>query len=107
MVTWVNELEPELRIDRAMDKLFQTLDDLCLEGHFAEVDAVLADTDLDALSDSLLCGLLCITFAAEQNGELTQWEHALERARVIFQERGRENLLHGLEPRRKSEVPGS
>lgn len=50
--------------DRAMDILFDHVDDMFLEGKFIECDSILQSIDLDRLSSTMLVGVMSIMHAA-------------------------------------------
>jgi len=53
-----------MSIDKQIDKIFDQVDDLCLEGKFEEVDEILKSVDIENTMEELLIAYLAITKAA-------------------------------------------
>ena len=88
-------------IDNQIDEIFDKVDDLFLDGKFAEVDAMLPDVDPAALDECLTVAWLTITMAAKD--KLRNRASLVDRVRAHFEEAEpayRVNkLLRGLEQR--------
>lgn len=93
----VRELDGGGETDRALDLLFDTVDDLLLAGRFGECDAILRSADAGEWSATLLVGLLTVTLPAR--GRLAERAPFVERTRAELAGRGRDTkaLLSGLE----------
>lgn len=64
---WVEEmylLVAHRELERAVDLLFERVDDLLLEGRMNECDAILRTIDIDQLDSNLMVSLLSITLPA-------------------------------------------
>jgi hypothetical protein len=68
-ISWPDELYCLVSLgqtDRALDLLFDRVDDLLFAERLDECDALLVDLDLERLDPALLVGVLSITFQARR-----------------------------------------
>lgn len=100
MTPWLSEvyaLVAENRNDKAIDRVFDEVDELLLAGDFAKVDELLSEVDLAKLNPALLIGFLTITNVARK--KLLAREDFVQRVerrlRALAPERT-EALLNGL-----------
>lgn len=63
-----------------MDEIFGRLDDLFLDGNFADADRLLQVIDLEQLDTNLLVGLMCISCPARK--QLPSYDALLLRVRA-------------------------
>lgn len=94
---WLARAEAEPKIDKALDIVFDAIDEMLLAGRFAEVDADLGRIDVRATSTDLLVGILTITFMARR--ELPSRAGFFELVRQELESRGENDprTLHGLD----------
>lgn len=93
----VCELESQRR-DEALDLIFSTIDDMHIDGKFAEVDKILQIIDVERFSITILLGFLTITSSARKH--LKERAGLCRRVRAELTKRNTENieeLLNGLE----------
>jgi hypothetical protein len=83
--------------ERAVELVFDTIDDLLLEGRFQVCDDTLRAVDVERLNPTLLLALLSITLAAKDrlHGREALLKRIERRLRTLAPERV-EELLHGL-----------
>jgi hypothetical protein len=90
------ELDRNGKRDKALDMLFQHVDELFHKGSFSEVNSILAEVDATKISVTLMLGYLSITYAA--NSQLSEYPKLLVRVEKELFERGEpvDKLLQGL-----------
>ena len=88
----------EGRTARALDVLFDHIDDMLCDGEFQRCDEVIQHIDLERLNTSLLVGVLSITLAArEKLNHRRQVVEAIRKRLEILAPGRVEPLMQGLE----------
>ena len=84
-------LEETGQSDAALDIVYDHIDDLLIAGNYSEVDQIFKDITASNYSSSILIGILCITFYA--NEHLPSRAQYIIKLGRILKERGIDNRM--------------